>query len=253
MIKCQKNNTGISSGAKWKYVFMGKMKIRLKTILIIFGAIIALPLLGYIGLCVKAYYLNMNPDHVDLQKGGWVKLMHFTTDTRTDKRKTLVEIYGKSINKPNAGNFLIVRPGLLPFGITAISPIYNANHLWRKNYLFLNANTTTIIKGAGIENGATIIDTVHDFSLCIGYYYIEQVSISKYKIYPSVCLSLYYQPKDNAYHLNSLEYTNTDKIHPIKIPQSKFGNYPIYSEKLSGFTFDYDIKSLIPFDFKEEK
>ena len=141
---------------------MGKMKIRLKTILIIFGAIIALPLLGYIGLCVKAFYLNMNPDHVDLQKGGWVKLMHFTTDTRTDKRKTLVEIYGKSINKPNAGNFLIVRPGLLPFGITAISPIYNANHLWRKNYLFLNANTTTIIKGAGIENGATIIFSTHN-------------------------------------------------------------------------------------------
>jgi hypothetical protein len=213
---------------------------------------VVIPVLGYLGLYAQALYLNMNPDHVDLQKGGWVKLMHFTTDTKTDKHKTLVEIYGKSANEPNSGDFLIVRHGLLPFGIPLISAIYNAKHLWSKDYLFLAPNTTKIIKGAGIENGATIIDTVHAFSLFIGYYFINQTSILKYKLLPSLGLYLYFQPKDNTYHF-SLAYTNTDKVPIVEMPHGKYDEYPVYSDKHKGLYFDYDIKNLIPFESKKKK
>jgi hypothetical protein len=215
---------------------MGKMKIRLKTILIIFGAIIALPLLGYIGLCVKAFYLNMNPDHVDLQKGGWVKLMHFTTDTRTDKRKTLVEIYGKSAKEPNSGNFIIVRQGLLPLGILAVSPIYHVKHLWEKEYEYNN------------EHGDSIVDSIQVFGLSMGYEFPDR--IFKYRYAPSLQVIFYCKYNLHTYVLSGLHYLNCDKIPFEKIFQRKYYDL-IFSEKRSGVCIDCDFKYYLP--YKEEK
>jgi len=104
----------------------------LKTLLIIINALALIPVLGYLGICAQAYYMNINPDHVDLLKGEWKNILSF----RTVEKNILVEIYGRPLQKPNSGEFVMVRKGVLPLGMNSVSKIYkNKISLWNKVYI----------------------------------------------------------------------------------------------------------------------
>jgi|WetSurMetagenome_2_1015567.scaffolds.fasta_scaffold58577_1 hypothetical protein len=215
------------------------MKKRPRNILlIIVFVLIGLPLFGYLGLYAIALHRNMNPDHVNLQKGGWVKLMHFTTDAKTDKHKTLVEIYGKSTKEPNSGGFVIVRPGLLPLGISAISPIYDVDHLWDKELTYNNGH------------GDSITGSIQVFDINLGYYFGRQVKMPKFNSTPSMQFSFYCKYGTNEYLFSGICYINCDLVPVFVLPYSKC-NGPIFSTKKTGIYFDCDIKKYFP--YTEEK
>jgi len=210
----------------------------LKTFLIIISALALILVLGYLGICAQAYYMNMNPDHVDLKNGGWVKLMHFITDTRMDKRKTLVEMYGRSARELNSGEFIIVRPGILPLGILSISPIYDVDHLWTKERTYNN------------EHGDSITGSIQVFHIFLGYRFGKQAQIIKFRSVPSMSFSFYCKYGSNEYVFSGICYINCDIIPIINFPKSQF-NEPIFSEKRTGIYLDCDIKKYFP--YVEEK
>jgi len=99
-----------------------------KIVLIILIVLVGVPALAFLGLCAQSYYLNMNPDHVNLNKDGWVKVISFTTS----KRNIPIEIYGRPGKEKNSGEFVVVRKGVLPFWMVAITPKYQNKNLWNK-------------------------------------------------------------------------------------------------------------------------
>jgi hypothetical protein len=96
-------------------------------VIILLSAFVFIPVLVYLGLCTRAFYMNINPDHVNIEKDGWKFILSF----KTIEKNVRVEIYGRPLQKPNSGEFIMVRKGLLPFKIISISKIYlNLKSVW---------------------------------------------------------------------------------------------------------------------------
>jgi hypothetical protein len=88
----------------------------------------------------------MNPDHVNLHKDGWVKVISF----KTGWKKIPVEIYGRPGKEANSGEFVVVRKGVLPFRVVAVSPKYECKNLWSKG----DVNCSRISEGSVIPGMA---------------------------------------------------------------------------------------------------
>jgi hypothetical protein len=153
------------------------MKIVIKIIIITVSTIIGLPILFCVALYGNSLYCNLNPSHVDLQKDGFVKFFSFVTS----EKKVLVEVYAKPWKEKNTGEFVIVRKGVLPFGIKLVSTTMSGLCHWIKPLpeMYSNLTKKTIISSPG---------TLW-FDGKLGFYYnleIEKKYFSKYWSQPSI-------------------------------------------------------------------
>lgn len=146
------------------------MRIVIKILIIFAATIIGLPAIFCIVLYGYSLYCNLNPDHVNLKKDGYVKIFSFITS----KKKVLVEVYAMTGGKNSSGKFVIVRKGILPFGIKLVSTIVPGFCSWanassqidsRNRKAFINAQCTWYFKGF------------------LGFYYNLQINETNFKKY----------------------------------------------------------------------
>jgi hypothetical protein len=130
-----------------------------KILVILLLTIVLVPAFILLGICTQSFYLNMNPDHVNLNKDGWVKVISFTTI----KNKIPVEIYGKPGKEANSGEFVILRRGVLPFKMVSITSKYFCNNLWDHRYgINDTAKNTEPAKMSFVEFFATLGTLIND-------------------------------------------------------------------------------------------
>jgi hypothetical protein len=113
-----------------------------KIVIISAATILGIPILFCLSLYGYSLYCNLNPSHVNLKKDGFVKFFSF----EMEKGKVLVEVYAKAGKKKNFKDFVIVRKGVLPFGIKAVSTIIPGFCYW------MEAQPTVINRRTGENN-----------------------------------------------------------------------------------------------------
>jgi hypothetical protein len=165
--------------------------------------------------------MNINPNHVNIEKGGWELILSF----KTIKKNVPVEIYARPMKMPNSGEFVMVRKGLLPFGMNSISEIFrNEKHVWQKN--LIDCETYTISGNYGSTNQSNRYTHI---CMIIGDFKKE----SKYSSLPSPSISfcLWKACSDTIFSFDGMNYINLDTILFFnKFWDRNFGSYSDYQE-----------------------
>lgn len=159
---------------------------------------IACAILLFVVVFGTAAYLNLNPDGANLTDGSWHKVVSF----RTVARDVGVELYGRLSAGTDRGSFVIVREGVFPFGIKAVSPVYEARHLWRREQLYPSDAADPVAPE----------EYVCLFNVNIGYGFIGQRDQWRFRMAPSLAMLLQYLPKTGEYMFYGVRYMWCDKI-----------------------------------------
>jgi hypothetical protein len=146
--------------------------------------------------------MNINPDHVNLEKGGWKNILSF----RTVEKNVLVEIYGRPLQKPNSGEFVMVRKGLLPLGMNSISKVYkNEKNVWGKS----NIECDSLFEGRIIKKNPPSFKYC-DLCMAIGDYFKQNGPL--FTPIPSVSYCLSKVCPDTVFKLDGIAYSYCDEI-----------------------------------------
>jgi hypothetical protein len=179
-----------------------------KIVLIVISVIVLVPALVFLGICAQSYYMNMNPDHVDLKKDGWVKVIAFTTVWK----KIPVEIYGRPGKEENSGEFVVVRKGVLPFGLMSITGKYECKNIW-SYYSNYSATENKTIKAS-------------TFMAQMGPFFSDRIPS---KLIPSIMFSFVKLINEEDYRLTGISYMLLDDIQTVVKKESIFIKLNIYN------------------------
>jgi hypothetical protein len=146
--------------------------------------------------------MSINPDHVNLEKGGWKNILSF----RTVEKNVLVEIYGRPMQKPNSGEFVMVRKGLFPLGWNSISKIYKKEKdVWNKD----------LVECDSIYEGKLVKKNPPSFKYCrlcmlVGNQLTQYGYL--FNPIPSVSFCIFKMESDTVAKLFGIDYSYCDEI-----------------------------------------
>ena len=188
----------------------------------------ASPLIWKSGIFLYSLSKNFNPDHVELEKDGWYRFLSFVTE----KNKIYVEIYGHPIDNEELHQFVVIRKGILPFGLKLISPVYDEVDCWSPGW---NGNQTMEGKPDRYS---------FDAFLGLGNFRDNE---SKYTFTPFISFVIINTTEKDSFEMFSFDYSHCDEI-PTIINLRKAWGYGKIKEYWSAesITIYNEIRKAIP-------
>jgi hypothetical protein len=199
-------------------------------------ALVVIPLVAYLLLYCYTFSVNMNPDHVNLNKDGWVRFVSF----KTGKKNVLVEVYARAGKEKNSGEFVVARKGVLWFGMQAVTPVFKRNHVWSKVYECKE------------ENGGVVPCSDKMCAIIVSFGYCFLAARDEYRRWPcpSVELSSAFDKIEKRFVNQTIYHKNCDYIPGIEglidyYNITEYGKRPAYSTATE-FYLNSDIWKTIP-------
>lgn len=143
---------------------------------------------------LKSLYWNLNPDFININNGKWNLLFEFETSEKCHN----VKVFGKPGKQKYSGEFVIVRKGILPFGLELVSKKYVENNVLLESSTFGHPK-----------------NYVWKFCCRTGIYNLYSDSTSN-NYSPSIMLAIQYMPKADLLSLVDIRTVNCDNIPTVK-------------------------------------